>query len=67
MEVDKSSQEEDEKKKEEERTEESIENEHGVRSSIEGLRGLTAPLQFLGLLGMEECELEYLPAVRVRN
>ncbi|XP_072015801.1 protein zer-1 homolog [Amphiura filiformis] len=52
-------------RKDEDDTETSPINEHGVRSSLEGLRGLTAPLQFLGLLGMEECELEYLPAVRV--
>ncbi|XP_033096965.1 protein zer-1 homolog [Anneissia japonica] len=34
-------------------------------SSIEGLRSLPRPLQFLGLLGCAACELTYLPAIKV--
>ena len=44
----------------------SLVNKYGVKSSIEGLRGLQSQLQFLGLLGMTESELEHIPAVKVR-
>ena len=38
---------------------------HRVTSSIVGLSGLPKPLEFLGLLGLEESKLENLPAIKV--
>ena len=36
-----------------------------MKCSIAGLRGLSKPLEFLGLLGLDESELEHLPAIKV--
>ena len=39
--------------------------EESIASSIEGLKGLKHKLHFLGLVGMEECEAENIPANKV--
>nr|XP_054770268.1 protein zer-1 homolog [Lytechinus pictus] len=42
--------------------EEEVEN---IVSSIDGLKGLRHKLHFLGLVGMDECEAEHIPAIKV--
>ncbi|XP_071489155.1 protein zer-1 homolog [Diadema antillarum] len=55
---------EERRKKGVEETEE--EDDRGcVASSITGLKGLRHKLNFLGLVGMDECEAEHIPAVQV--
>ena len=41
------------------------EAEETIVSSIEGLKGLRHKLNFLGLVGMDECEGQHVPAIRV--
>lgn len=48
-----------------EQEEEDEEERECVPSSIEGLKGLRQTLRFLGLVGMDECEAEHVPAVKV--
>lgn len=51
------------KNRKEEGEEEEV--EETVVSSIEGLKGLRHKLNFLGLVGMDECEGQHVPAIRV--
>ncbi|XP_041481629.1 protein zer-1 homolog [Lytechinus variegatus] len=41
------------------------EEEEDIISSIDGLKGLRHKLHFLGLVGMDECEAEHIPAIKV--